>query len=149
MTIDLHNMNRDEALRFFIQKYNEAFKAGYRDEIIVIHGYGSSGKGGIIKKTFKEFLDAHKTSVSYRVDVNPGATLVTPLGRINDLQDLMTTEILEFCSKTPKTLDKIKGNFFKKYRNNEINTCVKRLIRQGLLTVTLKKNGEVYKTKGE
>lgn len=149
MTIDLHNMNRDEAIRFFIKKYNEAFKDGYRGEIVVIHGYGSSGKGGIIKKTLKEFLDSHTTYLDYMVDTNPGITLVIPLKRINELQEIISSEILEFCKNNPKTMDKIKGNFFKKYRNNEINACVKKLVKQGLLITTLKKNGEVYKTKGD
>ena len=149
MTIDLHNMNRNDAIRFFIKKYNEALKSGYRDEIVVIHGYGSSGKGGVIKKELKEFLESHREYLSYTVDTNPGITLVTPIKKINEMQDLISREVLEFCRDTPKTMSKIKGNFFKKYTNNEINACVKKLVKQGLLTATLKKSGEVYKRKGD
>ena len=147
MVIDLHDMNRSEAIRFFIDKYNEVFKSGYRGEITVIHGYGSSGKGGVIKKELKEFLESHKGYLTYTVDTNPGATLITPLKQINEMQDVISKEILEYCRLSPKTLDKIKGNFFKKYKNNEINACVKKLTKQGSLTTTLKKNGEVYQTK--
>ncbi len=147
MVIDLHEMNRNEAIRFFIDKYNEAFKSGYRGEITVIHGYGSSGRGGVIKKELKGFLDSHREYLTYTVDTNPGATLVTPLKAINEMQDLISMEVLDFCRTSPKTMEKIKGNFFKKYKNNEINACVKRLVKQGYLTATLKKNGEVYCTK--
>lgn len=148
MVIDLHHMNRNEAIRFFIDKYNEAVKSG-RKEITVIHGYGSSGKGGVIKKELINFFDLHTSYLSYTTDSNPGATLVFPIKVINELEDLISIEVLEFCSSTPKTMDKIKGNFFKKYTNQEINSCVKKLIKKGYLTATLKKNGEVYKTKGE
>ncbi len=147
MVIDLHEMNRNEAIRFFIDKYNEAFKGGYRGEITVIHGYGSSGRGGVIKKELKEFLDSHRGYLTYTVDTNPGAPLVTPLKAINEMQDMISMEILEFCRNTPKTREKIKGNFFKKYKNNEINACIKRLVKQGYITAILKKNGEVYRTK--
>lgn len=147
MVIDLHEMNRNEAIRFFIDKYNEAFRGGYREEITVIHGYGSSGRGGVIKKELREFLDSHRGYLTYTVATNPGATLVTPLKAINEMQDMISMEVLEFCRISPKTMDKIKGNFFKKYKNNEINACVKRLVKQGYLTANLKKNGEVYQTK--
>ncbi|GLI57436.1 hypothetical protein PM10SUCC1_29500 [Propionigenium maris DSM 9537] len=147
MVIDLHEMNRNEAIRFFIDKYNEAFRGGYREEITVIHGYGSSGRGGVIKKELREFLDSHRGYLTYTVATNPGSTLVTPLKAINEMQDMISMEVLEFCRISPKTMDKIKGNFFKKYKNNEINACVKRLVKQGYLTVNLKKNGEVYQTK--
>lgn len=147
MVIDLHEMNRNEAIRFFIDKYNEAFKGGYREEITVIHGYGSSGRGGVIKKELREFLDTHRGYLTYTVDTNPGATLITPLKAINEMQDVISGEVLEYCRNSPKTMEKIKGNFFKKYKNNEINACVKRLVKQGYLNATLKKNGEVYQTK--
>lgn len=149
MVIDLHHMNRNEAIRFFISKYNEAVRSGSKSEIKVIHGYGSSGKGGVIKKELKSFFDSHRDYLSYETDANPGATIVKPIRIINELTDLISKEILDFCRTSPKTMDKIKGNFFKKYTNQEINSCVKRLVKKGLLEATLKKNGEVYQSKGE
>lgn len=148
MVIDLHHMNRNEAIRFFIDKYNEAVRSG-RKEITVIHGYGSSGRGGVIKKELLNFFDLHSSYLSYTVDSNPGATLVFPTRIINELEDLISIEVLEFCNRSPKSMEKIKGNFFKKYTNQEINSCVKKLIKKGYLNATLKKNGEVYQTKGE
>lgn len=149
MVIDLHNMNRNDAIRFFIEKYNDAVGSGYRDEIIVIHGYGSSGKGGIIKKEFRDFLKKHKEYMDFMVDVNPGTTLVIPMKKVNQLQDLISTEVMDYCRAAPRSMDKIKGNFFKKYTNAEINSCVKKLVKQGLIIRILKKNGDVYQTKGE
>lgn len=148
VVIDLHHMNRNEAIRFFIDRYNEAVKTG-RKEITVVHGYGSSGKGGVIKKEIKTFFDLHSSYLSYKTDLNPGATLVFPIKIINELEDLISIDILDFCKSSPKTIEKIKGNFFKKYTNQEINSCVKKLIKKNYLTVTLKKNSEVYQTKGE
>ncbi len=148
MVIDLHHMNRNEAIRFFIDKYNEILGKGHRGEIEVIHGYGSSGKGGIIKKEFKEFLLKHKDYLDYEVDVNPGMTRVYPKKKINDVLDIISQDILEFCTGTPRSLDKIKNNFFKKYRVQEINSCVKRLVKKGELEKILKKNGDVFKRKG-
>lgn len=147
MDIDLHHMNRNEAIRFFVSKYNEIFKDGYRGSINVIHGYGSSGKGGVIKKTFKEFLNTHKKYLSYTVDVNPGVTIVTPIKSIPLLIDEISIEILNYCSSAPRSMDKIKGSFFKKYSNQEITSSVKRLVKQDKLEVILKKKGDTYKTK--
>ena len=67
MEIDLHDKNVNEAINYFMTKYNEILSKGFKGEISVIHGYGSSGVGGKIKKRFKEFSEAYTSyfNVSY------------------------------------------------------------------------------------
>jgi dsDNA-specific endonuclease/ATPase MutS2 len=43
MEIDLHDKNVNEAINYFMIKYNEIISKGFKGEINVIHGYGSSG----------------------------------------------------------------------------------------------------------
>lgn len=147
MIIDLHNMTCDDAIRFFIKKYNEVFKNGYRGKIEVIHGYGSGGKGGVIKKRLRTFLTENKNSLNFVIDANPGVTFVTPLKSIPDMKNAISRDLLEFCKDSPKSMDKIKGNFFKKYTNKEIVSTVNSLSKKGELETFLKKNHKVYFTK--
>lgn len=147
MIIDLHNMTCDDAIRFFIKRYNEAFKSGYRGKIEVIHGYGSGGKGGIIKKKLRAFLLENKNSLNFSIDTNPGVTFITPLKSIPNMKNAISRDILDFCKNSPKSMDKIKGNFFKTYTNKEIVSAVNSLSKTGELETLLKKNYKVYLTK--
>ncbi len=147
MVIDLHNMTCNDAIRFFIIRYNEIFKSGYRGSIEVIHGYGSGGEGGVIKKRLRKFLLENKKYLKFSIDVNPGATYVTPLKAIPQVTKEISRDILEFCRENPKSMDKIKGNFFKKYTPKEILSAVKSLVKKGDLESFFKKNHQVYLTK--
>jgi hypothetical protein len=139
-------MTCDDAIRFFIKKYNEVFKNGYRGKIEVIHGYGSGGKGGVIKKRLRTFLTENKNSLNFVIDANPGVTFVTPMKSIPDMKNAISRDLLEFCKDSPKSMDKIKGNFFKKYTNKEIVSTVNSLSKKGELETLLKKNHKVYFT---
>jgi hypothetical protein len=139
-------MTCDDAIRFFIKKYNEVFKNGYRGKIEVIHGYGSGGKGGVIKKRLRTFLTENKNSLNFVIDANPGVTFVTPMKSIPDMKNAISRDLLKFCKDSPKSMDKIKGNFFKKYTNKEIVSTVNSLSKKGELETLLKKNHKVYFT---
>ncbi|ADO83646.1 Smr/MutS family protein [Ilyobacter polytropus] len=147
MVIDLHNMTCNDAIRFFITKYNELYKNGYRGSIEVIHGYGSHGEGGVIKKRLRKFLLENKSSLKFTINANPGVTFVVPVKAIPQMKNEISKDILEFCRENPKSLDKIKGNFFKKYTNREILATVKSLVKKGELESFFKKNHEVYLAK--
>lgn len=140
MEIDLHDLSVNEAIRIFIEKYNKAFKNGYKGKISVIHGYGSSGQGGKIKRAFKTFSEEHKKFLKVEYTINPGITDVYPLKAIPQILDLLSKELLEYCSKNPKSLSKIESEFFKKYTAKEIKICVKSLVNKGLLEEILKKD---------
>ena len=79
-SIDLHNCTVAEAIREFVRFYNGCVRSGYRGRIEVIHGYGSSGSGGVIREELRRYLKAHETTFgeflageSLR---NPGVTIL-------------------------------------------------------------------------
>ena len=71
-----------EALREFVRFYNHCVRSGYRGRLEVIHGYGSTGGGGVIREELRRFLKAHEETFgeflageSLR---NPGVTILYP-----------------------------------------------------------------------
>ncbi len=79
-TIDLHGYTVPEAIAQFIDFYNQCVRSGHIGPIEVIHGYGSSGRGGVIKVALHEYLEANAHCIRGFVPVsgNPGATRVHP-----------------------------------------------------------------------
>ena len=137
MEIDLHHKKVNEAINFFMKTYNENFIA--KSPIRVIHGYGSSGVGGVIIKRFKELSGAYSSYFRVEYDSNPGVTIVIPLKALPMGNFLLEADILEFCQDSPKTFSKIQGKFIKKYTNDELKRSLKTLIKKGQLTEVLKK----------
>ena len=82
--IDLHNLDFKVALSVFKKKYNEALKRKDRREILVIHGYGANklGHKPVLATNLRNFLSSNKDKLSYRLDINPGVTYVTPISRL-------------------------------------------------------------------
>ncbi|HVP57426.1 MAG TPA: Smr/MutS family protein, partial [bacterium] len=78
--IDLHGLPAREALRRFIRDYNAYVRSGRRDPIQVVHGYGSSGRGGVILRAIREYLAANARCLDHIVEgeslANPGVTIV-------------------------------------------------------------------------
>ena len=46
-------------MREFVRFYNACVRSGYRGRLEVIHGYGSTGGGGVIREELRRFLKAH------------------------------------------------------------------------------------------
>jgi dsDNA-specific endonuclease/ATPase MutS2 len=81
-SIDLHERTVAEAIREFVRFYNACVRSGYRGRLEVIHGYGKSGSGGVIREELRKFLKAHEeifgeflAGESLR---NPGVTILYP-----------------------------------------------------------------------
>ncbi|MGA3161497.1 MAG: Smr/MutS family protein [Terracidiphilus sp.] len=81
-SIDLHNFTVAEALREFVRFYNHCVRNGFRGRLEVIHGYGSTGGGGVIREELRKYLKAHSGTFgeflageSLR---NPGVTVLYP-----------------------------------------------------------------------
>ncbi len=149
MQIDLHNMSYFQAIRYFIKKYNEILKSGKKEPLVVIHGYGASGKGGVIKRNFQNYLNEHTQYLSFYPNsditgINQGCTTVFPKKTLPVLTDILEDEILDYCSTSPKSMEKITGVLFKKYDEKKIKSAVKSLVKKGGLTETLKKRSSVY-----
>ena len=146
MDIDLHDKNLNEAINYFMEKYNEFFS--FKQEIRVIHGYGSSGVGGVIKKRFKELSEAYKTHFKVKYEDNLGITIVIPIKPLPIGNFLLEKELLEFCKENPKSYSKIQSKFIKKHTNDELKRAIKLLVKKSELEEILKKEINYIK-KGE
>jgi len=117
MEIDLHNYSYHEALEVLIERYNALVARGKRAPIKVIHGYGSLGKGGVLRTRLRAFLASYPQAVSFvageRIDGNPGYTMVYPLRLLPTQADELYHELLTYCS-APRSEEKIVGKFRRK-----------------------------------
>jgi hypothetical protein len=141
MIIDLHHLSVNKAIRVFIEKYNKYYK--FENQIEVIHGYGSSGQGGKIKKDFHKFLSKNKEFLTFEIGLNPGLTYIYPKKKLPSYESSLEKEILIFC-KLPKSLSKIENKFIKKYSINEIKAEIKRLVKKEKLIESFKNSITTY-----
>ena len=106
--------------------------SGYID---VVHGYGSSGTGGVIKRRLRALLAAHAGQLSFvrgeDLDQNPGHTEVHPRKPLPTAADDLATAIIEYCS-TARTLEKITGRF-RRHGMPAIQAAVRTLTASGRL----------------
>jgi hypothetical protein len=149
MEIDLHGKTTEEAISFFIDSYNKVLKNKQIKSIYVIHGYGSTGKGGKIKKVFHSFLRENTYYLKYDFDSNPGATIVYLKQKLPNKLSFLEKDILDYCSLTPKSLSKIESNFFNKSNVPDIKKSINSLVKKELLIKIMKKNTNIYQKKGE
>jgi len=79
-SIDLHGCIVPEAIAQFVAFYNQCVRSGHIGPIEVVHGYGSSGKGGVIKAALLEYLEANADCIRGYVPGagNPGMTRIHP-----------------------------------------------------------------------
>ena len=63
--IDLHGLRVQEAIARLAQACNLRLRGGDGGPIHVIHGYGSSGRGGDLRDAVREYLDRHPHQVEY------------------------------------------------------------------------------------
>ena len=80
--IDLHGLRVTEAIARLSETCNRRLRSGNAGPIRVIHGYGSSGRGGDLRNAVREYLDRHAERVEYvpgeKFFNNPGVTIVYP-----------------------------------------------------------------------
>ena len=131
-----------EAIDAFVERYNALFAEGYRGRIEVIHGYGSSGEGGAIRKKLRSFLAAHRDRFKHLAEGdatgNPGVTFVEAKGRLPQLHTAgseLAVAILAFCG-TAKTEAKILTKFVGRFGDPAIRTEIRQLVSEGLLELT-------------
>jgi hypothetical protein len=81
-SIDLHNFTVAEALREFVRLYNHCVRSGYHGRLEVIHGYGSTGGGGVIREELRKYLKYHAETFGEFLPGeslrNPGVTILYP-----------------------------------------------------------------------
>jgi Smr domain len=137
--IDLHDLTVDEAIRKFTADYNAIVASGYRGRIEVIHGYGSTGEGGVIRLKLRSFLNANahrfKDIVEGEWHGNPGVTYVDAKGRLPAASAIATplhAAILKFCA-TPKAENKILIKLIGRFGDPAIRAAIRDLVKSGAL----------------
>ena len=63
--LDLHGFTVAEAIEQFVQYYNTRVDNNQFGCLRIIHGYGSSGKGGVIRARLRAFLDEQLDKLRY------------------------------------------------------------------------------------
>ena len=134
--IDLHGYTQIEAIEAFVKFYNACVKNRDWRRIEIIHGYGSSGEGGALRRRIRSFLAAHAGCLRFEAGenispANPGVTMVFPDKPLPDSIDLLAEEILEFCA-TARTISKISGKF-RRHGDSRIQASVRQLEKSGAL----------------
>ena len=148
--IDLHGLTKLEAIETLINFYNNRVKKGNLTPFYVIHGYGSSGVGGVLLKkirgfllNFEDSLDFDSGSNLYTVS-NPGVTRIIPRKPLPESLDLLGEEILDFC-ELPKTISKITGKFHR-YDEPKVTSALKKLEKQKRVKSFYKGSFKVYQS---
>ena len=149
-TLDLHGHKWIEAKNAFTHLYNESFAADGTllvTTIDVVHGYGSTGEGGIIRTRLRKFLERHTDYLEFvpgeDMDGNQGHTLVAPSKPLPKDEDVLLEDIIEYCSR-PRTQEKVAGEFIRRADAPVIKQALNQLQRQGRLERVIKNNRPMY-----
>ena len=112
--LDFHGKNWSESLAAFIDLYNHAVRQQSGGSLDIIHGYGSTGTGGILRKRIRGYLQRQGERLQFQpgeeVDGNQGHTVVVPIQPLLEATDLLLEQILEYCD-SPRAQSKITGRF--------------------------------------
>lgn len=126
-SVDLHGLTWAEAREELVRVYNEAVAGERPVPFEVIHGYGASGKGGLMHSAVRSFLrdnGIHYTPGEH-FDGNPGHTMVTPGPLLPDLSDRLQGDILAYC-RNARTKSEISGRF-RRHGEREVSDALKAL----------------------
>ncbi len=147
--LDLHGRTWSEAFEEFIRVYNDAVDSAPESaalHIVVIHGYGSSGEGGVIRHRLRSYLRRFPNRVDFtpgeETTGNRGCTEITPLTKLPNSYDLLEEEISTFCM-APRTKGAI-ARKLRRYGDRRVLNAMQNLTRQGRLTKTRNKTALVY-----
>jgi hypothetical protein len=143
--LDLHGYTVAEAIELFVHHYNGRVDNDQYGCWKIIHGYGSTGKGGAIRTTLRAFLDEHLDKLRYEPGDDygdPGRTFVYPKVRLPDQRERMAAAILSFCSE-PKTDEKILREFIN-IGQVQVKQAVRSLAKQGKLKTVNKGTKVLY-----
>lgn len=150
--IDLHGLSTDVAIQTFISRANKLCNAGHRGWVTVVHGYGSTGVGGVIKQRIRALLNHHADAYESRFNdaLNPGSTEVRILKTLPLKQNPGTPleeQVLLFCT-SPKEESKICNKFHRR-PITEIKEIIRQLQSRGLLMQVAVNGRKSWKTVGE
>ncbi|MQF67681.1 Smr/MutS family protein [SAR202 cluster bacterium AD-802-F09_MRT_200m] len=147
-TLDLHGLTWAEAEASFIEFYNQTLHRGGKDStgLDVVHGYGSTGTGGVLRTRLRGFLGRYGSCLDFqngeKVDGNPGHTVVVPLKPLPSLRDQLSQRIWDFCDR-PRSQSKIIGKFRRHGETAVLNT-IKTLEKQKRLRTLNQGSHKLY-----
>jgi hypothetical protein len=139
--IDLHNLSVADSMDHLMKYINEIYR---KDSIVlldIIHGYGSKGTGGKIKKKVLEYVSISNSLEMYETSQNPGKTTVKVLKRIDIFTNPKALLIYNFIKENPRGEKKI-INKFRSFKDREVKSILKSLINQKIIDSSLLPNGE-------
>lgn len=132
--LDLHGLTWTEAETSFIEFYNQTLRSAGKNavELDVVHGYGSTGTGGVLRGRLRGFLGRYECCLDFqigeKVDGNPGHTIVVPLKSLPSIRDQLSRAICDFCDR-PRSRSKITGKF-RKHGETTVLSTIKTLESQ-------------------
>lgn len=161
-SLDLHEFTVPEAIGAFVRFYNACLRSGYRGRIEVIHGYGSTGAGGTIRKELRKYLEAHAAvfgeylaGESLR---NPGVTILyiketlapPPRGQGSILFFNPAQEAIRRFCNTPKSKDQILTKLTGRFGDRVLGAEIRNLVNNGALRAIRAPDGTIrYKARSE
>jgi hypothetical protein len=80
-TIDLHGFTVKDALDEVVYQYNAELIWGSKNNLYVIHGYGSTGVGGIIRRTLRMYLASRNVTFKCGDDNNNRGVTIVYIGQ--------------------------------------------------------------------
>ena len=144
--IDLHGLFEMQGLSAFVTLNNQYASMKKTGMIKVIHGYGSSGPGGVIRRSLRKYLDVNE--IEYEsgeyIDSNPGYTCVWVGGKLLESTSILNRDILKYC-ENPKNKNKIEGKF-RRHGSPTINKTIKVLLKQEQLVEFYKGKVKVFQS---
>lgn len=145
--LDLHGKTQRDAVEEFVREVNAALeRTGGPVTMRVVHGYGSTGEGGVLGARLRGFCDSHADRASYvrgeDAEQNPGLTIVTVKQALPDARERLGEAIMEYCGR-PRTKDRI-ARRFRREGGREVADAVRELAKQGRLKKTKGRHGVEY-----
>ena len=146
MDVDFHGKTWPEARAAFLDAYQAAVKSGVvARSLHVVHGYGASGVGGVLRERFRKYLNRYEGRLEFKpgeaIDGNQGWTLVQAISLLPDEDEDLEDLISEYCQQ-PRTLDKIAGRF-RRYGDRKVGEAVESLLKAPPLLRKIRK-GKQY-----
>ncbi len=148
-TLDLHGQTWLEALETFLEFYNNTIQRADNKPVAtleVVHGYGSTGEGGVLRSRLRGFLQRHEDYLQFRLDGNPGHTMVIPLKLLPDTKNMLAEKVWDYCANA-KSLSKITGRF-RRSGHPEVMDAIRTLELQRRLKAVQKGTLKLYKSVG-
>ncbi len=140
----MHGLSVTESLATLVAKYNALVPSAHK-ELLLVHGYGSSGKGGVLKSQIRNFLQEAGVRFCTEQDgfsCNRGQTLVLLGASALSAGQGLEGKMLEFCSPA-KTKEKIFSKFHKS-GVKVVQEAFSALVKKSLLKESWKGKHKVY-----